>query len=137
LSILNAWMSGVNSLVETAPSVRAADKRGAACSKSTAFPAPDFPTEQINVINDALKQYMQHNSTGGAEVQAQGVAVYLRCFSPAVNAFYRILAARGKEFMARYAVTIRRLQATLARQVSAITAKYDVPLVPASGRKRG
>jgi hypothetical protein len=135
-AIIGAWDNdGVNA-IDTSPAVRAANKAGAQCSKSTAFPATSYVDETRKVGQAALSDDMKGAPAAGAKVEAQGVAVYIRCFKPAIEAVDNFLAARSKSFIAKYAEAIQQIEDRTAKQVASISAKYDVPFASPSTRKR-
>lgn len=130
----SSWMIGVLPEVSGSSAVRAANRAGAACSRSTAFPASSFTAALQKVYAAAGKYYgnprlpNKRAISEGNRVEAHGTPVFLRCFGPAVRTLDRLLAQRAKSFLARNALVIRQLQNQLARQLTALSAKYDVPL---------
>lgn len=135
-SIFNAWTNIMLKTIGTSPAVRAANRAGAACSRSTSFPASTYEDEWQVAAGDGLALYMKGETSAGNQAEARGAAVFLRCFGPAVKTVDRLLAAEAKPFLAKYATTLRQLEDATAKQVAELSAKYDVPFGSTSRRSR-
>lgn len=135
--IWNVWQFGVMPAVAKSAAVQAANRRGAVCSQSTAFPATSFDNELNKIYAAANKYYgsaklsYKQAVKDGNEVERRGTPILLKCFSAAIKTEDRLLAQRAKAFLAKNALVIRQLQETLTKQFEALSAKYDVPLAKA------
>jgi hypothetical protein len=134
--IFNAWTNIMLRTISTSPAVRAANRAGAACSRSTPFPATTYEDEWQVAAGDGLALYMKGETSAGNQNEAAGSAVFVRCFGRAVNTVDRLLAAQAKPFLARYATTLRQLEDKTAKQVAELSAKYDVPFGSTARRSR-
>ena len=135
-SIFNAWTNIMLRTISTSPAVRAANRAGASCSRSTPFPAATYEDEWQLAAGDGLALYMKGKTSAGNQVEARGSGVLVRCFGRAVNTVDRLLAAQAKPFMARYATTLRQLADKTAKQVAELSAKYDIAFGSTPRRSR-
>ncbi len=125
VALQGQWLNIVQQ-VETSSAVRAANRRGSQCSRSTPFPASGVQGE-IEAIEAKLTrpnlagQYAQADA-----IQARGVGVLVRCFGTDIALRSRLTAAARASFFAAHAQAIQRIEAQANRAIPVLEAKYKI-----------
>lgn len=131
-ALMTRWMS-IFTKVSASPAVRAANRRAAACSASTPFPAGTVGQEIEAVEAKLTPLNIGGHNARARSVNASGVRVLVRCFGAVEALRNRLMAAQRVEFLARHARAIRKVEDRFNRGVAADEAKYGVKLGSESG----
>lgn len=128
------WLN-ISSTVFAARAVRAANRRGAACSRHTAFPAQTVGGEITTIETKLTPLNLKGHDAQAKAVNANGVRVLIKCFGPVVTLRDRLLAAQRARYLAQHAHTIQQLKDHVNRVVAADEAKYGIKLsaIPMAG----
>ena len=126
--LMTEWMNFVIPRVNSSPAVHAANRRAAACSHKTSFPASTTGGE-IEAIEAKLTPLNIRGQDAQAKaVNASGVRVLVKCFGAVVSLRDRLLAAQRVKFFAAHAHPIGQITDQVNRVVAADEAKYGIKL---------
>ncbi len=130
--LMTRWMS-IFTKVSASQAVRAANRRAAACSASTPFPAGTVGQEIEAVEAKLTPLYIRGHNAQARALNASGVRVLVRCFGAVEALRNQLMAAERVGFLASHARAIRKLERQASRGVAADEAKYGVRLSSDSG----
>lgn len=125
--LASQWLD-MSATVFAAPAVRAANRRAAACSRQTAFPAQTVGGEIETIETKLTPLNLKGHNAQARAVNANGVRVLIKCFGAVVTLRDRLLAAQRTRFLAQHAHAIQQLKNQANRLVTADEAKYGIKL---------
>lgn len=131
IQLQGEWLNIAMNIFST-PAVRAANRRGAACSHQTPFPAQSTGSEISNIEAKLTPLNIKGHNAQAKAVNANGVRVLVKCFGAVVALSDRLTAARRVRFLAQHAHAIQQLKAQADRVVAADEAKYAIKLTDVS-----
>lgn len=112
--------------VERSSAVRAANRQGSQCSRSTPFPANGVQGE-IEAIEAMLTRPNLAGQDATADaIQVRGARVLIRCFGADIALQSRLTAVARGHFLAEHTQTIQQIEAQANRAIPALETKYTI-----------
>jgi hypothetical protein len=125
-AVLQGQWFDVIQRVERSSAVRAANRQGSQCSRSTPFPASGVEGE-IGAIEAKLTRPNLAGQYAKADaIQARGARVLIRCFGADIALRSRLAAVARGHFLAAHAQGIQQLEAQANRAIPVLETKYKI-----------